>query len=193
MIKNIVKYGGLALVLVGIILVMKSLFTSDVEWSSDKTGSKSSKNGVYSVTISLLDKETESFITGSKMLLKDEDGTVVSSWTTDSGVRLVTSLENGTYYLVQEAASEGYHLNSDGVAFTIDGEDQEVVMYNIKLTEEEVQNQGMYNEETGEITSQVGVENTLSMKSWVSLIGAVASIGLGLGLIVKKSKLCFEK
>ena len=61
------------------------------------------------------------------------------------------------------------------------------------LTEEEVQNQGMYNEETGEITSQVGVENTLSMKSWVSLIGAVASIGLGLGLIVKKSKLCFEK
>ena len=184
MTRNIIKYVGLTFVIIGIVLVMKNLFSSDTDWENSKSKDTTSKDGSYSATISLLDQDSETFLTDANLVVKDKDGNVVSGWTTDGGVHLVTNLKSGTYTLEEEKAPEGYHLNEDGVTFKIDGADEKVVMYNIAMTEEEIK----YAEEERRLqnttSSEVGVENTLSNKSWVIVLGAVASIILGIGLIL---------
>ena len=57
MAREIFKYVGLALVAVGIVVVMKGLFTSDTEWK--ETTIKKSTKSTYNATVSLIDKDTK--------------------------------------------------------------------------------------------------------------------------------------
>lgn len=179
MARNIIKYVGIALVIVGIVLVMKNLFTKDEGWS-ETTKKSASKDAYYSASIRLVDRESNAFITGSKLVLKNEDGEVVEEWTTEGGVHLVNKLKNGKYVLTQESTTEAYHLNEDGVSFEIDGADSDVVMYNIALTEEEKAVIKAQNT----TASNVNVDDTLSKKSIVSIFIGIASIIAGVALIL---------
>ncbi len=186
MTRNIIKYGGLALVIIGIIIVMKNLFASDTEWQETKKNTSVNKNGSYNVSVSLLDKETEAYVTGAKLIVKDGKGNVVEEWTTDSGVHLLSNLKNGSYTLIQESTNDKYFLNSDVITFEVKDKDQKVTMYNIALTEEEIRN-GVSNTSNNSTTnpSEVGVENTLSTKSIFSTVMAFVSIILGSIMIYK--------
>ena len=68
MVRNLIKYGGLALVVVGIILVMKNLF--DTGSSLDKSEKKNKGNNIvttsdyYNASVSLLDQDSKGFISG---------------------------------------------------------------------------------------------------------------------------------
>ena len=179
--KNVVKYVGIVLVIAGILLVMKNLFTQDDEWSSTKSKKKDTTEVVYySAKVQLLDKESDAFLSGATFVVKDADGEVVDEWTTNGGAYLVNKLKNGTYTLEQKSAPEGYHLNETTVPFEIDGKDQEVTIYNTKMTEQEIEEARLRNT----TSSEVGVDNTLSEKSIWSILGGIASIGIGVGLIL---------
>lgn len=186
MTRNIIKYGGLTLVLIGIILVMKNLFTNGSDWTTDNK--RKNKNGYYSAQISLLDKETESYLSGANLVVKDASGQVVSGWTTEAGVHLVENLKNGTYTLNQETAIEGYHLNEDNIVFEINGADETVVMYNIAYTEEEKKQIEEENRQNNTTSSDVNVENTASHKSILTNIIALISLGLGTFMIALQKK-----
>jgi peptide deformylase len=176
--RNIIKYVGIALVIVGILLVMKNLFAKDTNWDDEKD-----KNAVvyYNAKIKLLDEETKEYLEGARLVLKDDNGKVVAKWITDKKVRIVSGLENGKYTLSQESTLKNYHLNDDGIIFEINNADKDVVMYNTKMTEEEIR-------DANTTKTEVGVDNTASSKSILTVIIAAIMTGLGLNLIYKVKK-----
>lgn len=176
MVRSIIKYVGIALVIVGILLVMKNLFAKD-DWST--TNKK--ETVYYSAKIKLLDKETENYLEGSKLVLKDKDGKVVAEWTTENKVYVVKNLKNGKYNLVQESAPENYHLNETGITFEIKSKDKNIVMYNTKMTEEEIK-------EANTKETEVGVDNTGTSKNVFIGLLAMLMTGMGLNLIYKVNK-----
>ena len=173
--RNIVKYVGIILVIAGILLVMKNLFTKE-NFNETKV-----KETYYSAKIALLDKEANSYLTGATLVLKKESGEIIEKWTTEDDLYIVNKLESGTYIIEQESAPENYHLNEEGVTFKIIDEDKKVTMYNTKMTEEEIRLQNT-------VSSEVGVDNTLSEKNIWSIIGGIAIIAIGLGLILIPKK-----
>lgn len=61
---------------------------------------------------------------GNYMLAKEgEDGAVEEIEVDETGVVKVTGLGGGTYFFEETLAPDGYSINEDGVAFTIDEED----------------------------------------------------------------------
>ena len=186
--KNVIKYVGIVLVIAGILLVMKNLFTQDEEWNTTtkkKTTEETTEVTYYSAKIELLDEESSSYLSGSNLVLKKENGEIIEKWTTDGGVHLVNKLEKGTYVIEQESAPDGYHLNEEGVTFEIKNKDKDVVMYNTKMTEEEIEEARLQNTTSSEVA---GVDNTLSEKNIWSILGGVISIGVGIGLILLQKK-----
>ena len=186
--RNVIKYVGIILVIAGILLVTKNLFTQDEEWN--KTNNKKKNEEItevayYSAKIELLDKESNSYLNGAALVLKKENGEIIEKWTTDGGVHLVNKLEKGSYVIEQESAPEGYNLNEEGVTFEIKNKDKDVTMYNTKMTEEEIEEARQQNTTSSEVT---GVDNTLSEKSIWSILGGVISIGVGIGLILLQKK-----
>lgn len=194
MLRSIIKYGGLALVVLGIILVMKNLFTSDKY--NDKGTDKKNKSGysnvvsnkTYSASISLLDEESKSFVSGASLVLKDKDGNVISSWNSDNGVHLVSSLKNGTYTLIEESAPEGYHLNEKTITFEIKNKDKSVKMYNKKMTKEEKEAYEASMRAKNTTSNEINVDNTLSSKDITMVVTAISSIIFGLALIFYKKE-----
>ncbi len=184
MARNIIKYVGLALVIIGIVLVMKNLFASDSDWQTDSNSTEKKKNATYSASVSLIDQETESYLSGASLVIKDEDGNVIDEWTTDTGVHLVGDLENGTYILSESQAPEGYHLNEDGVSFTIKDSDQKVTMCNIAMTEEEIKMAQTTNGNANATSDEVGVDNTSSMRNKFLSTGGIFSIIIGITLVL---------
>lgn len=183
--RNGIKYVGIILVIAGILLVMKNLFTKDEEWETKKsTKEKTTEVVYYNARIQLLDKEENSFLSGATLVLKNESGEEVEKWTTEEGVHLVNKLKKGTYTVEEEKAPEGYHLNEEKVSFEIKTSDEEVTMYNTKMTEEEQEEARRQNT----TSSEVGVDNTLSEKNIWSILGGILSIGLGIGLILFQKK-----
>ena len=174
--KTIIKYIGIALVIAGILLVMKNLFSKDTSWAS--SNEKKNETKYYSAKIKLLDKDTNDYLAGSKLILKNEKNEIVAEWTTESKVYIVNKLEKGKYTLMQVNAPENYHLNENNITFTIDSSDKFVTMYNTKMTEEEIK-------ETNTTESDVNVDNTSSSKSILTSIIAVIITILGLNLIYK--------
>lgn len=177
--RNIIKYVGIILVIAGILIVMKNLFAQDGGVSN--TGKNKNKEIVYySAKIKLLDKETDAYLNGATLILKKESGEVVERWTTEGGVHLVSKLKKGKYVVEQESSVDGYHLNEEGVSFEIKNKDKEVILYNTKMTEEEIEEARRQNT----VSNEVGVDNTLSERSIWAIIGGIASIGIGVGLIL---------
>lgn len=175
MAREIFKYVGLALVAVGIVVVMKGLFTSDTEWK--ETTTKKSTKSTYNATVSLIDKDTKSYISDSKLVVKDSKGNIVDEWTTSDGVHLINNLSNGTYTLTQETTNSKYFLNTDTITFKIEGKDQKVSMYNIALTEEQIKNGVSNNPNIS--SNETSVENTSSFKSIVPYLISIICIFLG--------------
>ena len=188
MIRNIIKYGGLALVIIGIVLVMKNLFNPDSAINSDNKKENTTKvsTSYYSVAVSLLDEETKSFISGGNLIIRDKDGSVISGWTSGEGVHLVPNLKKGIYTLVEEQAPEGYKLNSDGITFEIKNKDKELILYNSKMTEEEKRAYEAEQREKNTITSEIDVANTSSTKGFLATLLAIISVALGIKLISKQ-------
>lgn len=176
--RTIIKYIGIALVIVGILLVMKNLFTKETNWDNNI---EETKETYYIAKIKLLDKETKKYLTGSKLILKDENNEIIDEWTTDTKTHTIKELEKGTYTLIQSTAPENYHLNKNSLTFEIKNSDKDVVMYNTKMTEEEIK-------ESNTTKSEVGVDNTLSSKSILTTIIALITITLGLTTIYKVKK-----
>lgn len=176
--KSIIKYLGIALVIVGILLVMKNLFTKESSWESDN---KLNNTKYYTANIKLLDKDTKDYIDGAKLVLKDNKNKVVAEWTTGKKVYRVSNLENGEYTLIQTNASENYHLNELEINFEIKNKNKDVVMYNTRMTEEEIK-------EANTTKSEVGVDNTSSTKNILTSIFAIIITFIGLNKIYKVKK-----
>ena len=189
MLRNIIKYGGLALVIIGIVLVMRNLFKSDTEWNNSKN-KKDNKvvTSYYSAKVNLLDKETGVFIDGASLSIKDKTGQVISTWKTEEGAHLVTNLPKGKYTLIEEEAPEHYNINSEGVSFEIKDKDTEVTMYNEKMTEEEYANYVQEQRRKNTTSTEVGVDNTLSIKSPKALFLAIISIFVGISMMFSSKK-----
>lgn len=193
MIRTIIKYAGLALVIIGIVLVMKNLFNSAANESSNNNNSKKSKAVIttkktYSATVSLKDSNTKKNIEGATLIIKDKNGNIVNEWTTESGNHIVPDLKNGTYILSEKTAPTGYHLNEDGVTFEIKDKNKEVIMYNIKMTEEEQKSYEQKQRELNTTSNEINVDNTLSEKSIKATIMAIACIISGIVLILHKKE-----
>lgn len=176
--RSIIKYLGIALVIVGILLVMKNLFTKDSSWESDN---KLNNNKYYTANIKLLDKDTKEYVEGAKLILKNSNNDLVAEWTTEKKVYIVNELKNGKYTLIQSSASDNYHINDTNIIFEIKNDDKDIVMYNTKMTEEEIKDANTTKEE-------VGVDNTLSTKNILSSVIAIIISTLGLNLIYKVRK-----
>lgn len=178
--RNVIKYGGIVLVIIGVLLVMKNLFAKDTSWSNNNFTKK--KDSYYSVKVKLLDKENNSYLAGGKLAVKDSTGKVVSEWTTDGGVHLVSKLKAGKYTLVQTETIDNYKINDKGISFTIRNADKELVMYNEKMNEEEIKEERAKNTKP----SEVGVESTGTSKSILPVVIAFVSIFIGSRLIYKE-------
>lgn len=173
MIKNIVRYLGLALVIVGIVLVMKNLFSTDTENWGSKSFSNTNSKTYYTANIKLLSEEDDEYIVGSKLVLKDENDKVVDEWKTEDKEHAVVKLESGTYVLEQVETVDGYVKSDKVITFKITDDDKDIVMYNAVVVEE-----------VKETASEVSVDNTLSVKSSVTAIVAGITILLGMIMVV---------
>lgn len=175
--KTIIKYLGIALVIVGILLVMKNLFAK----GNDTFKDKKDEIKYYNATIKLLDNDSKEYVDGAKLVLKDEENKIIAEWTTDKNIYVVENLKNGKYTLTQESTSKYYHKNETGVSFEIRGSNKNVVMYNTKLTEEEIK-------KVNTTESEVNVDNTASSKSILTTIMSIVLIGYGFNIIYKTKK-----
>lgn len=184
MTRNIVKYGGLALVIIGVLLVTRNLFTSDSNWKKNTKN----KEEYYNVEVRLLEEDTDTFIAGASLVIKDIDGEIISGWTTEGGSYTVTDLKEGLYTLEEEVAPSGYSLNEDGVAFEVKDEDSVVTMYNTKLSEEELRQIEEENRIKNTTTSDVLVDNTSSKKNIFIVLSGIISILVGGYLILLSKK-----
>lgn len=183
--KNVVKYVGIILVIAGILLVMKSLFSQDESFNdNNKNKTEVSEVAYYSAKISLLDKETDAYLEGASLVLKNKKNETIEKWISEEGTHLVSKLKKGKYTIEQENTLEGYKTAEEVTTFEIKDKDKEVTVYNVKLTEEEIEQLRQQNTTSNE----VGVENTLSVKNIWSILGGVVSIVLGVGMILIQKK-----
>ena len=176
--KSIIKYLGIALVIVGILLVMKNLFSKESGWESDN---KLNNINYYIANIKLLDKDTKDYVEGAKLVLKNSKNEIVAEWITGKRVYRVNNLEKGEYTLIQTGASENYHLNELEINFEIKNKNKDVVMYNTKMTEEEIKN-------ANTTKTEVGVDNTSSTKNILTSVFAIVISFVGLNIIYKVKK-----
>lgn len=184
---NIVKYGGLALVIIGVLLVARNLFTSDSNWKKNTKN----KEEYYNVEVRLLEEDTDTFIAGASLVIKDIDGEIISGWTTEDGAYTVTDLKEGLYTLEEEVAPSGYSLNEDGVAFEVKDEDSVVTMYNTKLSLEELRQIEEENRIKNTTTSDVLVDNTSSKKSiFIVMSGIISILVGGYFILLSKKNIC---
>lgn len=170
--KNIIKYIGIALVIVGILLVMKNLF------SKESNLSNKIEETYYTARIKLLDQQNKNYIEGAKLTLKDENNKIIAEWTTEGKTKIINKLSKGKYILTQSSAAKNYHLNETKLTFEIKNKDKDVVMYNTKKTEEEIRKENT-------VSSDVKVDNTASTKNIFTTIIALITTTLGLTLIYK--------
>ena len=186
MLRTLIKYGGLALVIIGIILVMKNLFKSDNEIKSTNKKSKEKiveKVTEYNARIKLLDQASNDYLVGADLVLKDKSGNVISEWTTDATEHVVLKLKKGTYTITETKAPDKYKINEEPTTFKIKDKDEKITMYNSKMSSEEIATQEKSEREKNTTANEIGVENTLSEKDITLTIMAIICIIFGIDII----------
>lgn len=78
------------------------------------------------VTIVKIDSSTKQPLAGAKLVLKDDSGKTISTWTSTVNAHIFRNLENGTYSIEELNAPKGYQKNTDLVKFTIDDKNQDI-------------------------------------------------------------------
>lgn len=88
------------------------------------------ENDFTKVRVSKQDIAGKGELAGAELEVRDEEGAVVDSWTSDGEPHMIEALPAGDYVLVERAAPKDYGLAED-VAFTVEetGEVQHVTMY----------------------------------------------------------------
>ena len=143
------------------------------------------KNLLNKVIISKKSLVTKKELPGATLEIQDKNGKVVEfctdskglknkpcTWTSGDKPYEINGMPNGTYYLVETIAPEGYVLNKEKVKFIVDG--------NKSIVEVEMKNE-----------LEVKVPDTLSSRSVLLIVISMFDIALGIGIInyVKKNKI----
>ena len=169
--RNIIRYIGLTAIVIGVVILISTLLTKDKEgFNSNNKNINNPK--YYTASIKVLDEDSRKFVTGGEFVLKTNDGKVIAEWEGKENIKRISKLTNGTYIIEQKSSAEGYE-KSDNKTFRINGESKDITIFN-KLKEEVI------------TSNEVGVDNTLSMKSYFGYIISIMIIGSGLYLIINK-------
>ena len=191
--RSLIKFLVLALVVVGIGLVLRNVILKSK--NNNDTFIDSKKDGkYYQVTVSLLDKETEKYISGSVLSVETEKGKVIEKWTTKDKEYIISNLSKGKYILKQISAPEGYDYNEDDTEFTITDKNLKLVMYNAPSSEnttntENNNSTNNSNNENNNVNENVGVVDTLSFKNPLATIFGGLVVLAGAMLLVFNKKL----
>lgn len=88
------------------------------------------------VNIIKLDSKTNKPLAGATLVVKDAAGNKIDSWTTTTNAHIIRNLKNGTYYVSEVSAPQGYKLSTETVKFTVtdDTKEQQVKFYNTPRT-----------------------------------------------------------
>ena len=101
-----------------------------VELNSDlKDGVKevTIENERNKVVIYKYETDTEKFVEGAKLYIKDKDGNKVAEWTTEKEAFVLKKVAHGKYTLVEESAPKGYE-KAESIEFEVDEDDDEIVI-----------------------------------------------------------------
>ena len=78
------------------------------------------------VSILKVDNNTKQPLAGAKLVLKDGNGNVITSWTSTINAHVIRNLANGNYEIEETAAPDGYLLNTNITKFTISDSSRDV-------------------------------------------------------------------
>lgn len=145
-------------------------------------------NKLNKVEISKISVATKKELPGATLEIQDKDGKIVKyctdakgnkntecKWISTDKPYVIEGMPNGTYYLVETIAPDGYVLNKEKVQFTVDNTKSETEVVKVEMKNE----------------LEVDVPDTLSSRSTLLLTIAMIDIALGIGIVtyVKKNKI----
>ena len=78
------------------------------------------------LTVVKVDANTKEAIAGAKLVLKDETGKEITSWTSTINAHIIRNLANGTYTIEETSAPTGYQVNKNETKFTLSDSNRDV-------------------------------------------------------------------
>lgn len=135
------------------------------------------------INITKLDSNTNEYVSGAVLVIKDLEGKTIDRWTTTNESHYV-SLEQGEYILIEESAPNGYVLNKEGIHIKVDAENN---LYIKNAAGEFVKANGviMYNTpEEKIVVPKTGLTSTLTY-----VIGTI-TLAAGAIVLFKNEKKC---
>ena len=136
------------------------------------------------INISKLNSETNEFVSGANLIIKNIKGEKVASWTTTNESYYI-NLDEGEYTLSEEVAPSGYVLNTTSINFKVDADG---ILYIESDNGDYIKANGiiMYNDPIPEIIEipSTGLSSTLTY-----VIGALI-ISVGAIVLYKNEKKC---
>ena len=136
------------------------------------------------VNISKLDSDTNQYVSGAKLVLKNTKGETVATWTSADESYYI-SVDPGEYILTEESAPEGYVLNPESIYFKVN-DDGTLMVKNEQNEYIEANGVIMYNMPKGEIVEvpKTGLSSTLTY-----VIGSLTLV-VGAIVLIKYAKKC---
>lgn len=132
------------------------------------------------ISINKLDSETNEYVAGAKLVIKNNRGVIIASFTTAKETYYL-SLEEGEYTLEEESAPKGYVLNNKPIYFKVDADAN---LYIKNSNDEYVAANGiiMYNEPEKIVVPATGLSSTLTY-----VIGTLV-LGFGAVMLYRNEK-----
>jgi uncharacterized surface anchored protein len=137
------------------------------------------------VNIAKLDSKTNAYLSGAILMIKNLKGETIATWTTTNESHYL-SLDAGEYILSEEAAPDGYVLNTNAIYFKVNS-DGTVMVKNNNGVYETATNVVMYN--TPETPEIVLVPKT-GLSSAITYITGTLVLIAGAFVLVKYGKKC---